>query len=382
MILKALKYTRYSGTIREWSIVGNAGGFAYFDNINLLVGKNASGKSRALNVIREIANLLSGCIILDNVGISSEKFELIFHEDNDKYEYFLDFQNKSIIAETLFLNGKNMLDRSKKELINPANNVIVKFDIPDSILAITQIDQNKEPYFSSFVLWGHQIKNYLFSNQIEKNRLVRDYTIIEQSDFDVEDTNVLVHTFYLGKTTFGESFVSEVKNCMHDLGYPQISNIDIQEKKGGYGICVEEYEQYLVSQQEMSQGMFRALSLFIMLTYARLSNISICILVDDMGEGLDFERSIGLIDIVINKIQDSNIQFFMTSNDRHIMNKIPLRYWTVIDRERSKSVFYDYTNSREVFDDFKYTGLNNFDFLTTDFYSKGFGNIDEEETED
>ena len=72
------------------------------------------------------------------------------------------------------------------------------------------------------------------------------------------------------------------------------------------------------------------------------------------------------------------MQFFMTSNDRHVMNQISLKYWSVISRDRTKSIFYDYQNSKETFDDFKYTGLNNFDFLTTDFYKEGFGIIDDD----
>ena len=76
------------------------------------------------------------------------------------------------------------------------------------------------------------------------------------------------------------------------------------------------------------------------------------------------------------------MQFFMSSNDRQVMNQIPLRFWSVIDRSGDKSIFYDYTNSKETFEDFRYTGLNNFDFLTTDFYSKGFGMMDEDDNDD
>jgi hypothetical protein len=37
-------------------------------------------------------------------------------------------------------------------------------------------------------------------------------------------------------------------------------------------------------------------------------------------------------------------------------------------------------NSKEIFDDFKFTGLNNFDFFATQFYIEGFG--DEENIEE
>ncbi len=159
---------------------------------------------------------------------------------------------------------------------------------------------------------------------------------------------------------------------MQELGNA-VTGIDILERGGTFGLAIEEEGQYMVLQRDMSQGMFRTLALLIMLTYARMSNLSLCMLIDDMGEGLDFESSKKMMDIVIKRINNSNLQFFMTTNDRYVMNQIPLKFWTVIDRvESHKSVFYDYTNSKENFDDFNYTGLNNFDFLTTDFYRNGF----------
>lgn len=175
-----------------------------------------------------------------------------------------------------------------------------------------------------------------------------------------------------GHELYGDAFVSEIISGMQELGNA-VTGIDILERGGTFGLAIEEEGQYMVLQRDMSQGMFRTLALLIMLTYARMSNLSLCMLIDDMGEGLDFESSKKMMDIVIKRINNSNLQFFMTTNDRYVMNQIPLKFWTVIDRvESHKSVFYDYTNSKENFDDFNYTGLNNFDFLTTDFYRNGF----------
>ena len=47
----------------------------------------------------------------------------------------------------------------------------------------------------------------------------------------------------------------------------------------------------VTEQLEISQGMFRALSLFIQINYAILSDQPSCIIIDDIGEGLDFQRS-------------------------------------------------------------------------------------------
>ncbi|MFV0329731.1 MAG: ATP-binding protein [Dysgonomonas sp.] len=375
MIIRALKYTRYAGEPREWSIVGKDDDFAYFDNINLLIGKNASGKSRTLNVIREIANLLSGRINLKQAFSPSEFFELLFTEGESSYKYILSFKDRVVTDEILTINGKVLLDRNKKILISSDNNV--SFETKDYELVITSDNAEGKPYFDSFILWGQSLKNYLFANQLEKNRLVKDYTQIDGDDQDIDDPDVLIYTFHKGREEFGEEFISDIISGMQDLGY-YVSDIDIQETDGWYGLFIEEEGEYTVSQREMSQGMFRALSLFIMLGYARLSNMSFCLLIDDMGEGLDFDSSKKMMDIVIKKVSNSNMQFFMTTNDRHIMNQIPLRYWSVIDRKYNKSIFYDYSNSKDTFEDFKYTGLNNFDFLATDFYRKGFGIMDED----
>jgi energy-coupling factor transporter ATP-binding protein EcfA2 len=374
MIINALKYTRYAGEPREWSIIGSNGDYAYFSNINLLVGKNASGKSRTLNVIRELANLLSGQITLKQTLSPSEKFEIIFTEDDHKYKYILDFENRAIKNEILSLDNKILLDKNKGILLD-AQNKNIPFEKQNAQLAITLRDENNIPYFKNFVEWGNSIKDHLFSNQIDKNNLVKYDMQMNENDYD--NSAVLVHTFNKGREQFGETFVSDIISGMQDLGYP-VSDIGIEEKEDSYELNIEEDGEYTVSQKDMSQGMFRALSLFIMLSYARLINISFCILIDDIGEGLDYESSKKMIDVVIKKINKSNIQFFMTTNDRHIMNRIPLRFWTVIGRQSGKSVFYDYTNSQNTFDDFKYTGLNNFDFLATDFYHKGFGIMDED----
>ncbi len=46
MLLKELKYSQFEGAPNEWKVEG-----ASFDNINLIVGKNATGKSRLISVI-------------------------------------------------------------------------------------------------------------------------------------------------------------------------------------------------------------------------------------------------------------------------------------------------------------------------------------------
>lgn len=369
MILKAIKYTRFEGEPREWKINGKGGSednnFAVFSNLNLLVGKNASGKSRTLASIHEISNLISGCHTIENTMYPTEKYEMIFTEKDEEYKYCLSYRNREIEEEWLTLNDKEIMNRSKLT-VPPAVSVPV-ISIPN-------------PDFEKVRKWSLNLKSFMFSNQHEKNHLVKDFKTIEKDNLDVEGTGYVIYTFYKGLEEFGDKFAEDIVKCMKAIGY-FISDIEIQKNQKGYGISIEEDGRYKISQREMSHGMFRALTLFIQLIYAQMSNYTVCILLDDIGEGLDYDRSKELIDIVIKKINNSGIQIFMTTNDRNIMNKIPLRYWTIIDRSKEQSVFYNYENSKDVYDDFKYTGLNNFDFLATDFYKKGFGTEDDNTNE-
>ena len=104
--------------------------------------------------------------------------------------------------------------------------------------------------------------------------------------------------------------------------------------------------------------------------YSILNNIQSCFLIDDIGEGLDYERASNLIKLVIEKAKSNNIQIIMSTNDRFVMNNVPLEYWAIINREGAKVKIFNRNNSNEMFEDFKYTGLNNFDLFSSDFYLK------------
>ena len=123
----------------------------------------------------------------------------------------------------------------------------------------------------------------------------------------------------------------------------------------------------ITDQFGMSTGMFRALSVLIQITYAQMSNTAGTILIDDIGEGLDFERSYKLIHLLVDKAKQSKVQLIMDTNDRFVMNAVPLECWSVLNRTDSGVEVLNYANSKAKFDDFKFTGMNNFDFFAQDF---------------
>jgi len=60
----------------------------------------------------------------------------------------------------------------------------------------------------------------------------------------------------------------------------------------------------------------------------------------------------------------------MATNDRFVMNYVPLESWTILVRAKGGSRVINYKNSSHRFDEFKFTGLKNFDFMATNFFEE------------
>jgi hypothetical protein len=91
------------------------------------------------------------------------------------------------------------------------------------------------------------------------------------------------------------------------------------------------------------------------------------IIVDDLCEGMDYERASKLGKYIYDTLESKNIQFIATSNDSFLMNAVDVKYWNILHREGNKIHSYNVTNSKEKFDKFKKTVLNNFDLFSSDF---------------
>ncbi|MEN8220837.1 MAG: ATP-binding protein, partial [Pseudomonadota bacterium] len=186
-----------------------------------------------------------------------------------------------------------------------------------------------------------------------------------------------VAIFQQGETEYGTEYVQLIREGMKSIGY-ELEDVAIQaaggmafEQKMTYGLQIKEKTlDTITSHHQISTGMFRALSLFIQLNYSLLASLPSCIIIDDIGEGLDYSRSTALMNWLINKTKGTKIQLIMSTNDRFVMNAVPLEYWSVIQRFPHKTMIYNYFNSKELFDRFEFTGLSNFDFFSSNYFLK------------
>ncbi len=387
MFLKSIKFCRFKGQKYEWSMEGKPENGVdeqpvTFQNINLIVGKNATGKSKTINTVRYLSDLLSGDVKVSQLPYRTSIYDLLF-ENN--VEYYLEFEEGKVKQELLKINGVPKLTRNSQTgtMFYEKANEDLEFEMEDDKLAVSRVDKIQQPFFEPLQNWGKTLSHYRFGGQLGKNSLLRDINAIkDDKEVDLKDSDDVAEIFIKGEKNFGEEFTSKIIDDMGKISY-HISTINVDTLKffpfPAFGMGVKEVDiEDITDQKEMSQGMFRALSLLVQLNFSLLSKTPSCILIDDIGEGLDYERSKSLIDLIIEKVKGSSVQVIMTTNDRFVMNKVPLEYWSIIHRVPKKSLFYNYQNSKEIFDEFKYTGLSNFDFLSTEFYFEGFEQTDEQ----
>ena len=249
----------------------------------------------------------------------------------------------------------------------------------------------QHPFFEEVYTWASLLRYYEFGTDLGRSSLDvinTESVAIIKKNIDFKNKDHVIHIFKLGEKELGEQFIESIKLDMLSVGY-RIDEIGTKTPstsifQEGKSYSLEVKPQYIYVQESdlkdkteqsiISQGMFRVLSLIIQINYSMLAKKPSCILIDDIGEGLDFERSSAMIKLLISKAESGLVQLIMTTNDRFIMNGVPLEYWSVIERQPGLAKLHNIHNSKEIFDDFKFTGLNNFDFFATQFYIEGFGN--------
>ncbi len=379
MTLKEFSYSEFdSKSPRHWELENFA-----LNNINLFVGDNASGKSRTLKYIF----LLSRILLSSKYHLISGNYIAIFEDEGKKLTYELSFKDGKIELEKFYSEESIFVNRSNTgegEIYNALLKQNVKFRIPEEELISTRRDELQFPFLEKLFKWASNIRHFRFSKEEEKQRL-----ILIESNRPVTSghnqnnlANQAIEVFRNGKAKYKEEFINKIIADFNIIGY-DIKNIDfgtlhsiqidspIANRVVGLRVF-EQDRQGTTDQNEMSDGMFRALSLIIHYNYYQLTKQSLTVLVDDIGEGLDYARSTKLIKLLIEKSLDSNIQLIMSSNDKFVLNNTDLRYWQVVNRIGNQVKIYNFNNSKEKFENFKFTGLNNFDFYISDFCNEDF----------
>lgn len=382
MRLVSIKYSEYPGTASEWSITDFS-----LTNINLLVGMNAAGKTRTLRVINGLAALITGK--LQPTLLSSYYFAEFVNESNSsKLVYELSVENRKVTKECLIINDDVKINitsgsakHSSASMVFEKEGKSVEVQIPETTLAVTvRRDNIQHGYIEPLHKWAQSVQHYTFA---EYNG--------GQLRFGSDEAMSNVDPLLLPG-----DFVALVKYALKHIGLPYKKAVIEDMKEIGYDISdfgvtmlptnipsnlvtpklpeivyiKEKGVAKPILQNDISHGMLCAFVIISQFRVNLLTKKLPCILVDDVGEGLDYDRSTKLISILIQIAEEGNFQLVMTTNDRFVMNKVPLKYWCVIQRERGIITTFNSKNAPEAFADFEEYGSNNFDFFSKKYFLK------------
>ena len=372
MVLKEIEYSEFVGRRREWSLSATS-----FNQVNLIVGKNASGKTRMMNVMRSLANLISGN---QSKLYDSGSYKASFEQDGETYQYELCLEKYKVVSEKLTIAGKIRIDRKGDDIgkmFNSATGKLDEFQAPsDQIVIASRRDKLQHPYMDPLHEWAKSVRLYLFGSLFGKGNVktAQQFEVEDEADAPA-NPDLVLDIFRRGSIMFGDEFKSGILTDFRTIGYDctdiGVMNISryIREKLQLMSIFVQENDlSSETTQSEMSQGMWRALALLIHLNFIERSGQSGCILIDDIGEGLDFSRSSLLLSVIIERAREREIQLFMTTNDKFIMNGVPLKYWSILHRDGPNVTVFNERNTEKSFKDFEFVGLSNFDFFTSEFF--------------
>lgn len=389
MLLKSIEYVEFVNSPKFWHLEPME-----FGQINLVVGKNSSGKSRVLSVLHILARLTGGNIPVqfDN-GTWDAKFNRMKGLSVEDQRYKLSLKNKGVAYESFEIKEQLVLEREisgEGFVTKRKKSEKVKYKAPQNqLMAVVRRDEYQHPHLDSLFNWGNNLCYYRFGTDFGKavatsaNDAAGHEQIIQARAL-VEDPATI---FQATEGRFGNSYKEMILQDMEVLGYPcedvsmcPVPGVSIN---GATPLILQVKEKNLpcqTTQHDMSQGMYRAFALCVHVNanilWTQSSMIgrspqlgdSPMIVIDDIGEGLDHERSKKLIGLLIEKAKGNNIQLVMSSNDRYVMNDVPLEYWNVLHRVGGVVRAFNYTNSKEKFDEFEYSGLSNFDFFASEYF--------------
>lgn len=336
---------------------------------NLLVGKNSSGKTRTLRALRNIVNYIQSRrgLFAENIFSTTLKF----HDPEDIHfslSYSFEVNTEKVIREELEINNVKILKRKGEvaefyfEKVNPPENKL-----------IVQIRRDRElyPEIEKLMTWADRVVPVSISN-------INPITSVMDKLTDI------IHPYPFSELVkkLSDDQKKEVMKEALILGYDLTTIQTKQIDSDNVIVTVKErYSKSEIADFRLSSGFLRTLYLLCLLKLIGDKILPSLLLIDDMGEGLDYSRAVDLGRLVFEECEKKNVQLIATTNDEFLMDVTDLSKWQVLVRKNSKINVLNRLNAEKLFKDFSYTGLNNFDFFSTEMIERYLLDKDKEKKE-
>jgi hypothetical protein len=332
-----------------------------FGEASLIVGKNATGKSRTLKQLTNFFRMIRQAPQLLPEGEFSARFS---KNEQEEYTYSIvisgDNPHTLSITEEFKINNEVVLNRrpvGDARILNRITNSFETISPPSNKLSIhVNRDTKKYPFFEDIAIWAEHAFNFKFGSILP----------------GLANINLEIDFWVLNSIT---SLYSELNDEAKERVLLDLMEIgyfleQVNTKEGSHFDILQIKERgidALILEEDISQGMLRSIYVIIFLSYMTSVDLANTILIDDLCEGLDYERATKLGKLVFQRCKEHGIQLIATSNDMFLMDVVDIKYWNVLQRKNNLITSLNAKNNAALFENFKYTGLSNFDFFASDY---------------
>ncbi|MBR1558481.1 MAG: ATP-binding protein [Prevotella sp.] len=345
MILSSFSYKTFGWELTEISAL---------ELTNLLVGKNATGKTRTIRALKNVTSYMRMESFLFQDWNFKTKMQLANPDDaNWALTYLFEIEKGEVRTEQLIVCGKTLIKRdAQKTLLN--GDVIN----PPKDKLVVQVRRDKEEYpdVESLMEWAEGVIAVSCSD-------INPYTVVNGRPGYISPIPFSALVEALSKED-KKTVIDEAKRLGYDLTDISLVTANSEIKL----VAVKERNiQNGILDFQLSSGMIRVLYILCFLEYVKHGRVHSMLLIDDLGEGLDYSRAIHLGRKVFEVCEQENMQLIASSNDSFLMDVVDIAKWQIVRRKNSKLSVINQTNMPELFDEFRMTGLSNFDLFSSDF---------------
>lgn len=352
MLLTSFKYRS-----QNWILDGLT-----FGESNLIVGKNSSGKSKALEALSSVISIISQRSQIDAQSNLETEISLMDSNDN-QIIYSFGLCDKEVSSEKLLFNGRIIINRSDSEAVMDGERV---YPPRDMLLIHVRRDLQKYPIIEELINWSEEavIRSFIHNENPNHDEL---YEIIAR--FTPEMKNHLVKM--ANQVGFPISQIDTFDNLANrivDITLPYTTELKLV-------LIREEGVESMLFLRDLSSGMYRTILLLILIEQLINLDHPALIAIDDLGEGLDYSRATQVGRLLFDICREKKIQIVATSNEEFMMNIVDISNWNILVRKGDHVKSITSNLCPEYFEEFKFSGLDNFDFFTSDFLSRISSNL-------
>jgi predicted ATPase len=361
-------YDANSDSMHHWKLTNLT-----FSKFTIIAGLNGTGKTRTCNVIRNTVKKIIEPMKTLMIGKTDLTFSI---SENQLYKFMISIQEdinrrRSINKEELYDVGETgaLFTRDNllfnRRVIYDANlKKHTDYSPPDDTLTFhVRRDKVSYPYIEEII---NEMRKFHFLDSEEPPALaagdISGGKLPPQLPIEILPS---LTPLWFGKIEHGKKI--EILDDLNSLEFP-IKNIFVKEIiLAGQRIPMLYFEEEGVKGTydffQISSGMKKILFVIVFL---HLIEKGSCVLMDNVGDGLDYKRSINILPIIEKIAADK--QIIISTNNEILLNQTDIRNWNILFREGDIVKAYNYENSKEQLMKFANTGLSNYEYFQDKYF--------------